>query len=224
MEGRRREWGRRTPHHQCAQPDASLLVTRRDDARLRRRGRYHRDGVLSVRYMGVVDWRSQDPRADPHGRQRDDTRILPGRPLAGLRVERVRTQRSLRAAVSRPRRASPDFHQRRRATRVEPEWSGTVLRARRGIQQRQQCDDTHVRQGRDGPGVSGGNARTDVRERMISGPTGEEVTTLRRMDSGSCCAQPGSAIESGAGADDLRAALVRGAEAPRAHPLTFAEP
>ena len=91
------------------------------------------------------------------------TRILPGRPVAGVRVQRVRTPRSLRAAVSRSRRASPDFHQRRRATRVEPEWSGTVLRARRGIRQR--GDDTHVRQDRDGPGVSGGNARSAIRKR-----------------------------------------------------------
>ena len=33
-EGSRRERGRRTPHHWCAQPNASFLVTRRDYARL----------------------------------------------------------------------------------------------------------------------------------------------------------------------------------------------
>ena len=44
-----------------------------------------RQGVFSVRYLGVVDWRSQDPRGDPDGGQRDDTRILPGWPVAGVR-------------------------------------------------------------------------------------------------------------------------------------------
>ena len=98
---------------------------------------------------------------DPDGRQRDVTRVFPGRPLAGVRLERIRTQRSLRAAISRPRRTSPDFHERRRATSVEREWSGTVLCASRGVRQ----PEAHVRQDPDGPGIPGGNARNTIRER-----------------------------------------------------------
>ena len=49
----------------------------------------------------------------------------------------------------------------------QPAWSGNgrELFYVQGGGQRRRCDDTHVRQGRDGPGVSGGNARSGIRKR-----------------------------------------------------------
>ena len=118
---------------------------------------------FSVRYLGVVDWGSQDSCGSPDGRQRNVARVFPGRPLAGVCLQRIRTQRSLRAAISGPRRASPDFNQRRRATSVGQQWPRTVLCARRGG--RQPTDETRVRQHPDGPGIPGGNTRNAIRKR-----------------------------------------------------------
>jgi hypothetical protein len=46
---------------------------------------------------------------------------------------------------------------------------------------RRRCDEIHVRQGRDSPGVFGGNARSALRKPR-SQSTGQEATTLRRRD------------------------------------------
>ena len=161
----------------------------------------------SVRYLGVVDRGSQDPCGDPHGRQRDDARILPGRPVAGVRLQRVRTQRSLRAAVSRPRRASPDFHQRRRATSVEREWSGTVLCARRGSRRRRLTTLMSVRIAT-APAFLAGTPEALFESADLSERLGKKLRRCVGWTAVLAHAQQGSANESGARADDLRAALV----------------
>jgi hypothetical protein len=66
------------------------------------------------------------------------------------------------------------------------------------------------------PGVFGGNARSALRKPRSQGQLGKK---LRRCVGGTALlthAQQASANGSGAGTDDLRATLVRGAEAPRA--------
>jgi hypothetical protein len=86
---------------------------------------------------------------------------------------------SLRAALSRPRRASPDFKQRRRAARVARRWARTVLCA------------TRLRQ----PGANfslsasarPSNSKREVHTRCsntpIPGHPRDEAMTFRRMDS-----------------------------------------
>lgn len=161
LEGRRRQRSRGTPHDECAQPDPRVVVARRVDAPLRRRGRHPGPAVLSVRHLGVVDRGSHDSSGDSDPCPRDVSRVVAGRPLAGVRLEPNRAHRGLRGALSRPRRTSPDFHQRRIPTRMGRE-SRAVLCATRCPGQRDQ--ETHVRRRRDRPDVFGGKAGGDVRE------------------------------------------------------------
>ena len=74
------------------------------------------------------------------------------------------------------------------------------------------------------PTFSGRNTRTAIRKRLSRDRVG---TQLRRGPGWTpvlADVQEGTATYSAASADGPRAALVRGAEAPRAHPLTFVEP
>ena len=54
-------------------------------------------------------------------------RLLAGRPLAGVRIRRLRSHRSLRAAVSGSRPAAAGIHGRRHRAGVVARWTGAVL-------------------------------------------------------------------------------------------------